>query len=598
MLFLVFFAPVHYKYSYSGDNCHSTPLLLPGVGLSNKNYKLTSQRSIGVIASMRTCLSPEIQPQPGTRVFTRGIGVVPLLGRVFIVDTPSRPTVSKLAVESPIPATKPLDIKLSSADTTHSYTLKINGKRVACQSKDTSVTCPLKEAKLVQGTNYTLSLVRTFKHQEELLVREKPFRTLTATAIASSSISPGATVYDRPTQITLATDKDIKTAAARLTDAAGKEIPVQVVAHGRELTTSWNKELARNTAHTFVLTNVEAVDGSDLAQPYNVPFKTSGGPTITNASAGKVGVGLSEAIVLTFDQEISPDQDLSKYVSFAGGTAQVRRGGQPNQAVVQLQGLPKCTDFTIAVAKGIVSKYGVVSESAWSYTARTTCHTTETIGYTQRGRAINAYFFGNGTTSVLYVGAIHGNEASASYILQDLIDYLEANSRVIPADKQVVIVPTINPDGLAARSRFNANGVNLNRNFNTADWKKDINDTGGLKESGGGSEPMSERETKAIAGLAARLRPQLVVSYHAVGSVVIANQSAGYSTGKAREYSSLVGYRNGTDASSEIFNYEITGTFDDWLIEKLGTPSIIVELGSYTSRNFSHHRPAMIKMLE
>ena len=34
------------------------------------------------------------------------------------------------------------------------------------------------------------------------------------------------------------------------------------------------------------------------------------------------------------------------------------------------------------------------------------------------------------------------------------------------------VVPILNPDGLLARSRVNANQVDLNRNFPTRDWEK------------------------------------------------------------------------------------------------------------------------------
>ena len=88
-----------------------------------------------------------------------------------------------------------------------------------------------------------------------------------------------------------------------------------------------------------------------------------------------------------------------------------------------------------------------------------------------------------------------------------------------------------------------------------------------------------------------------MLSYHAVGSVAIANQ-AGDSASLANTYARTVGYSNGTGNSSEIFTYEITGTYDDWLRERLGVPSIVVELGSYSYRNFAHHQPAMWAMIE
>ena len=71
---------------------------------------------------------------------------------------------------------------------------------------------------------------------------------------------------------------------------------------------------------------------------------------------------------------------------------------------------------------------------------------------------------------------------------------------------------------------------------------------------------------------------------------------AGDSAQLAAQYASMVDYRNGTGSSSEVFDYEITGTYDDWLAEKMGIPSMVIELGSNTFRDFSHHRAAFWAM--
>ena len=90
--------------------------------------------------------------------------------------------------------------------------------------------------------------------------------------------------------------------------------------------------------------------------------------------------------------------------------------------------------------------------------------------------------------------------------------------------------------------------------------------------------------------------PRFVLSYHAVGSVVIGNL-AGDSAARASTYASQVGYSVGTGRDAEIFDYAITGTYDDWLVQRLGVPSMIVELGSYTYRNYGHHKAAMWQVI-
>lgn len=205
-----------------------------------------------------------------------------------------------------------------------------------------------------------------------------------------------------------------------------------------------------------------------------------------------------------------------------------------------------------------------------------------------------AYTFGTSGPVTMYVGAIHGNEPSSSGLMKAWIDDLEANSSLY-GGKRVVVVPTINPDGVAANSRTNARDVNLNRNFPTDGWTKDINDTDGRHAGGGGSEPLSEPEAKALANLTTSLRPRLLLSFHAVGSLVVGDPG-GYSARYAASYAAQVGYRDATGQSG-TFDYDITGAYEDWTYSKQGIPSMVIELGSYGYYNFEHHRAAIRSML-
>lgn len=209
---------------------------------------------------------------------------------------------------------------------------------------------------------------------------------------------------------------------------------------------------------------------------------------------------------------------------------------------------------------------------------------------------MNAYYFGNGGTTVMYTGAIHGNEYSTYALMQAWIQELEANARSIPKNKTIVVVPQVNPDGFASGSRYNARNVDLNRNFATGDWRKDITTVNNTPfKGGGGKVAMSEKETQALAGFASRTRPALILSYHSIGGVVAANQ-AGRSSALAAQYASQAGYANVTGNSDNTFEYSVTGTADDWYAQKLGVPSILIELASHSYHEFDRNRAAMWAM--
>ena len=102
---------------------------------------------------------------------------------------------------------------------------------------------------------------------------------------------------------------------------------------------------------------------------------------------------------------------------------------------------------------------------------------------------------------VLVVGCIHGNETAGIPIARRLA------AAAAPRRTELWVVPTINPDGVAAGTRGNARGVDLNRNF-PFDWRH----LGGLEYSGPG--PLSEPESRAAARLIRRLEPDITIWFH------------------------------------------------------------------------------------
>ena len=123
------------------------------------------------------------------------------------------------------------------------------------------------------------------------------------------------------------------------------------------------------------------------------------------------------------------------------------------------------------------------------------------LGRSWQGRPIRAVEVGSPAgTPVLVVGCIHGNETGGIAVARAL-------ERLSPGDLDLWIVPDLNPDGVAARSRHNAHGVDLNRNFPS--WWRPFD---GVYESG--PRPLSEREARIARTLILRLRPHVTIWFH------------------------------------------------------------------------------------
>lgn len=601
VLVLVILWPRQMSLSYGQRACLVQPMIAPGLVSRSDEYDLVPDRVVKVgemiIAAGGVCLHPKKAPQPGKQqVFLSVVGL-PFIGKQVTVNVSPPPKLSQAVLSRPVPVSRPLTIPLDATDKTFEYRLRAGDKSTPCKSQQSAIQCDVVAMGLAQGTAYEMTIERLFGGVQSSVAIKEQVTTLSATSVKATSIVGGEKVYAKPRAIELQLDKEIKSATATLVRADGdkRRVLTQLAVSGTKVVVSWSEELPREAAYTLTLDKVEAGDGSGLVEPFNLPFATSGGPKVSSMSVGTARVPMGATVVITFDQLLSEKQDISKILSLSGGATLMKREGA--RVFLSFAGVPKCGDVVMKIGAGLQSNYDIASSAGWQYTTRTICHTVGSIGASVQGRSITAYYFGSGPNAVIYTGSIHGDESSTRSLMMRWIDDLEAKARSIPADKTVVVVPAINPDGVASGRRTNANNVDLNRNFNTSDWRKDITTvTNAPFPGGGGASAMSEPETRAIAGLVSRLRPQLVLSYHSIGGVVAANQ-AGISSSRTSTYSSLSGYGNSTGATGSVFEYSVSGTADDYYGERLGVASMLVELGSHTYHQFERNQKAMWAML-
>ena len=127
------------------------------------------------------------------------------------------------------------------------------------------------------------------------------------------------------------------------------------------------------------------------------------------------------------------------------------------------------------------------------------------VGHSVKGRAIVAYERGDPSApATLVVGVIHGNETAGLAVIRRL------RTMPLPPGVHLWLVPEANPDGVAANTRQNTHGVDLNRNWPVA-WKHN-----GVPWDGyySGPRPMSEPENRAMRDFILRIKPALTIWYH------------------------------------------------------------------------------------
>lgn len=94
------------------------------------------------------------------------------------------------------------------------------------------------------------------------------------------------------------------------------------------------------------------------------------------------------------------------------------------------------------------------------------------IGKSAEGRSINLIRYGTGETRVFLWSQMHGDEATATMALFDLFNFLVANDDLnelrnsISGNCTLYILPMVNPDGAEVFTRRNAQGIDINRDFN------------------------------------------------------------------------------------------------------------------------------------
>lgn len=237
-----------------------------------------------------------------------------------------------------------------------------------------------------------------------------------------------------------------------------------------------------------------------------------------------------------------------------------------------------------------------------------------TVGYSVEGRPIELYSFGTGSSSLLFVGGIHGGyEWNSVLLAYTMIDHLTSEKSLVPESLTLNIIPNLNPDGVVrivgkegrflasdvpsgvdtAPGRFNANGVDLNRNFDCK-WQKTSTWRG--KTVPAGTAPFSEPEAIALRDTVVSLKPTGVVFWHSKANAVYASECENGILPGTRELMETYGTASNYQTIDVFDAYPVTGDAEGWLA-KIGIPAITVELSTHETLEWERNLAGVTALL-
>ncbi|HEX8493529.1 MAG TPA: M14 family zinc carboxypeptidase [Pyrinomonadaceae bacterium] len=191
------------------------------------------------------------------------------------------------------------------------------------------------------------------------------------------------------------------------------------------------------------------------------------------------------------------------------------------------------------------------------------------LGRSVMGRAINATVHGAGKMHVIVIGGIHGDETATPFVARALAASLEREPA--PAGLTVIVVPEANPDGVAAGTRVNARGIDINRSFPALNWRADYKSATRYP----GTEPNTEPETRALIALIERYSPALVITIHAALGCVNWD-------GPAQEFARVMALKNNYPLCPYL-GYETPGSLGSYVGVDKSVPTPTIELQTANS---------------
>jgi hypothetical protein len=227
---------------------------------------------------------------------------------------------------------------------------------------------------------------------------------------------------------------------------------------------------------------------------------------------GATGIKVDEPFTLTFDR--IPDNSTIENLSFSPD-AEFTKSLNKNILTITPIGMNRDTNYTFSspiIANCVLSLPESCEQkprSDYTLSFQTDYKQKIVYGKSEEGIDLVSNIYGNCIVKatckkIMLTGGVHGSEWQSGDLAK-LQTYIEQNPQeIINKNKIIIIVPLVNPDGKLQNKRYNANDINLNRNFPTNFINCDIC----------GSSPLSEKESKYLVDFTLLQKPDVLISYH------------------------------------------------------------------------------------
>ena len=187
-----------------------------------------------------------------------------------------------------------------------------------------------------------------------------------------------------------------------------------------------------------------------------------------------------------------------------------------------------------------------------------------TPGKSVKGQNITAFKSQIDAPKYNYIlGAVHGDEVEGAHLAQKLFEWLSETNEV---NLPLVIVPIVNVDGFQAKSRVNANGVDLNRNLPSKQWTPEAREAKYFP----GKAPLSEPENQFLVELFKKYPPRFILSFHSWYPVINYN-------GACKEIADFLAQYNKYPIEADFLTHPTPGSLGEFGPQEFHSPVLTFE---------------------